>query len=60
MRVRPIGNAAGTGSSMALLSSEERKHADRAAEIIDHIELSNNPVFQDLYVYAMTFDQNKK
>lgn len=57
-RVIPVGNAAGTGSSMALLSDTERDHADIAARTIEHIELSNNPVFQDLYISAMTFDQN--
>lgn len=43
-----------------LLSSDESEHADRAAVNTEHIDLSSNPVFQDFYISAMTFEQNSE
>lgn len=54
-KVKAIGNAAGNGSSMALLSSRERANADEIARQVEHIELSCNEDFQDYYITAMTF-----
>ena len=54
-RIIAIGNAAGAGACMALLSDSERRHADELALKTEHIELSMNPVFQELYIDAMTF-----
>lgn len=54
-RVVPIGNAAGVGCCMALLSGEERVRAQRIAGATGHIELSRNEDFQDFYITAMTF-----
>ena len=53
--IKAIGNAAGIGCCMAMLSDEERKHADAIARETEHVELSMNPVFQDLYIDAMAF-----
>ena len=53
--IKAVGNAAGVGCSMALLSESERRHADVIAVETEHIELSMNPVFQDLYIDAMRF-----
>lgn len=55
-RIFSVGNAAGSGSSMALLSDAERKHACEIAEKTEHIELSMNMDFQEFYITAMSFE----
>lgn len=54
-RIFSVGNAAGAGSSMALLSDAERKHACEMAKNTEHIELSMNMDFQEFYITAMSF-----
>lgn len=54
-KVIAIGNAAGNGSSMALLSAKSKKIADELVCNIEHIELSCNEDFQDYYISAMKF-----
>lgn len=54
-KILAIGNAAGVGACMALLSDAERGRADLLALSTEHIELSMNPTFQDYYIDAMTF-----
>ncbi|WKY48763.1 ASKHA domain-containing protein [Eubacteriaceae bacterium ES3] len=50
-----VGNAAGTGASMALLSEKVRKEAEFLSKFVKHIELSASPSFQDEYMNAMCF-----
>lgn len=50
-----VGNAAGIGSSMALMSVKEREKSETDAANITHIELSDNPNFQDEYISRMNF-----
>jgi uncharacterized 2Fe-2S/4Fe-4S cluster protein (DUF4445 family) len=50
-----IGNAAGIGASMVLLSVDAREEARQVATSIRHIELADDPLFQDTYVKAMGF-----
>jgi len=50
-----IGNAAGIGASMALLSEDAREEARQVAKTIRHIELADDPLFQEVYMYAMGF-----
>lgn len=54
-RILSVGNAAGAGASMALLSDEERRHASSLALNTEHIELSMNMDFQNYYMTAMSF-----
>lgn len=54
-KIIAIGNAAGAGASMALLSDTARELADSIAVDTEHIELSMNMDFQELYIYAMNF-----
>ena len=54
-KIVSIGNAAGAGSSMALLSDEARTLATSIALNTQHIELSMNMDFQEFYIYAMNF-----
>jgi len=55
-KIISIGNAAGAGSSMALLSAQMRELASKIAVDIQHIELSLNIDFQEFYIYAMNFE----
>ena len=54
-KINSVGNAAGAGASMALLSADARKKAERLAAEVEHIELSANPQFQEKYIEAMGF-----
>ncbi len=54
-RVISIGNAAGAGACMALLSKKTLKTADRLAREVNHIELAEHPDFQTVYLQAMYF-----
>ena len=54
-KARFIGNGAGGGASMILLSEKERERALRLAGRAATVELSSNPVFTDLYMDNMFF-----
>lgn len=54
-KILSVGNAAGSGASMALLSEKLRAEAESLASSATHIELSMNPDFQDEYMMAMRF-----
>lgn len=56
-KITHIGNAAGVGACMALLSEEERVRADVQAKEVEHIELALHPDFENEYVKAMYFPQ---
>lgn len=51
-----IGNAAGTGCQMHLLSKEKRKYCDRIAENIQHIQLASDPEFSHTYIMNTLFN----
>ncbi|MDO4581704.1 MAG: ASKHA domain-containing protein [Bacillota bacterium] len=53
--VVPLGNAAGVGASMALLSAAERERIYRRLPEIAHVELAELPEFQRVYVGEMNF-----
>ncbi len=55
-RVHGIGNAAGAGAALALLSKQERKEASKLAREAVHIELFTAPEFQDLFAQSMLFE----
>ena len=50
-----VGNAAGTGASMALLSDKERIRASEIAKKVHHVELSTSMDFQEFYIKSMQF-----
>ena len=54
-KILSVGNAAGSGASMALLSLRERAAASKIAETAIHIELSTEPGFQDEFLKSMYF-----
>lgn len=54
-KIISVGNAAGSGASMALLSLKERERAHEIAKTAIHVELSTDPSFQDEFLNAMYF-----
>ena len=52
-RVAGVGNAAGTGARMILLSKKERRRADEIRRNINYIELASDPSFQDEYIKSL-------
>jgi len=50
-----IGNAAGDGAKMALISTEERTRADLLSRRAEHVELSNKKEFQQELLKGLDF-----
>lgn len=55
-KIDTVGNAAGDGAKMILLSHVERKRAHDLAQRSDHIELSTRIDFQEEFVDALSFE----
>lgn len=55
-RVSYVGNAAGLGAQMALVSETERRRADALAGQIRHVSLATHPEFQDAFLTALRFE----
>ena len=54
-RFAQVGNAAGTGAIMTLLSSKERCRAETIARKVEHIELAVLPEFKREFAKALKF-----
>lgn len=54
-KIHCVGNAAGVGACMVLLSKESRELVKSLAKEVEHVELSMNMDFQEEYIYAMNF-----
>ncbi|MDI6639664.1 MAG: ASKHA domain-containing protein, partial [Methanocellales archaeon] len=54
-RVKDIGNAAGVGSKMALISKNARLRAEIISKKVGYVELSGRKDFQDEFMDAMFF-----
>lgn len=54
-KIVSVGNAAGVGASIALLSKSTKKDAEDIGKKIEHIELSTYEGFQEEYFNAMKF-----
>ncbi len=52
-QVHAVGNAAGDGARMALLSAAKRREADRVARQVEYLELSLEPAFEGDMARAM-------
>ena len=59
-RIRSVGNAAGAGAKLALLSVLERRRAIRLAERTEHIQLSGSGAFQKAFTRAMQFPKTSE
>ena len=54
-RIRFVGNAAGAGARMLLVSRSLRRTADDVARGVEHVELGQQPQFQNRFADAMFF-----
>lgn len=54
-RIVAVGNAAGEGAKMCLLSFREREAANQLPGFIDYLELSGRPDFNDIFMEALAF-----
>jgi uncharacterized 2Fe-2S/4Fe-4S cluster protein (DUF4445 family) len=52
-RVAAVGNAAGDGARLALLSVEQREEAARLSGWVRHVQTATEPAFQAEFVSAM-------
>lgn len=57
-KIRHIGNAAGVGACMALLSREAKEQADLLALESEHVELALHPAFEREYLQGMYFPRD--
>jgi uncharacterized 2Fe-2S/4Fe-4S cluster protein (DUF4445 family) len=58
-RVVSVGNAAGEGAIMALLSKEKRQEAKRIARAVEYVELTLEKEFEPEFMNAMYFPHRK-
>ncbi|GBF32601.1 electron transfer protein [Desulfocucumis palustris] len=56
-KIKMIGNAAGTGSRLALLSSGEYRRASNIANIVEFVELGSYPKFNSIFAESTYFRQ---
>ncbi len=54
-KIFSLGNSAGIGASMILLSRKFQKEAEDCVRSIEHIQLATEPEFQNEYMMAMRF-----
>jgi len=54
-RIVAVGNAAGEGAKMSLLSFRDREAAARIPDFVEYIELSGRSEFNDIFTEALAF-----
>ncbi len=59
-RIESVGNAAGVGARIALISREKREEANRIARNVEHIKLAVHPSFEKEFSMAMYFPHMDK
>lgn len=57
-KIKMIGNAAGTGAKLALLSSSEFRRAKDIAEVVKFVELGSYPRFNSIFGQCTYFNIN--
>ncbi len=57
-RIVAVGNAAGEGAKIALLSFREREAANRIPDFVEYLELSARTEFNDIFTEALAFPVN--
>ncbi len=55
-KIKNIGNAAGTGSKVALLSSTEFRRAADITDVVEFVELASHPEFSTIFAWSTCFD----
>ena len=53
--IEQVGNAAGTGARMALISKAARREAQMIRDKVEYVELATDPNYQKAYLDAMMF-----
>lgn len=56
--IRSIGNGAGTGAQLFLLSRDEVAFCEKIPEVTTHIELASDPNFSNAYMLNTTLGKN--
>lgn len=56
-RIVAVGNAAGEGAKIALLSFREREAANRIPQFVEYLELSGRAEFNDIFTAALRFPE---
>lgn len=56
---RQVGNAAGTGARLALISLTERHRAEEIARQVGYVELMVQPSFHDTFVSSLTLPERR-
>ena len=59
-RFQQVGNAAGAGARMALISLAERRRAQEIAGKVKYLELTARPDFQSVFARALRFTRFSK
>jgi uncharacterized 2Fe-2S/4Fe-4S cluster protein (DUF4445 family) len=54
-QVKPVGNAAGTGAKVALLSAQEYRRAAHITSFVEYVELASSPNFTEVFAQALMF-----
>ena len=54
-KIRQVGNAAGVGAKMILISKKQRANAERIAKKIRYLELTIFPGFNNHFINGMQF-----
>lgn len=58
-RVQAVGNAAGDGARLALLSRAKRREAEQVARSVEFVETAIEPDFQERFAAAMAFPHSR-
>ncbi|MEW6107537.1 MAG: ASKHA domain-containing protein [Bacillota bacterium] len=56
-KVRPVGNAAGAGAKVALLSRHGFRRAGAIARAVKYVELSAHPRFSNIFTASLKFPE---
>ncbi len=54
-KIEFVGDAAGTGARMALLSLKAREEAELIADKVEHVQIVNDEDFNDIFIDSMLF-----
>lgn len=56
-RIRPIGNGAGAGAKLIMLSEEEYKRTESLSKKMQYVELSVHPKFNGIFLNQLNFKE---
>jgi len=58
-RIKSVGNAAGEGAKLSLLSNLKRSEENKISKMVHYIELASHESFQDVFVRSLNFPEFK-